>query len=361
MASEMTSRQRLKTVLAHQIPDRVPLGEFGVVYWPETLKRWENEGAPENLTEYYGLDRIEVFGFDSYLQLPTEVLESNDKWRIYRDCNGVTVKEWTGGSEYSPPSRIDSLIKNWDEWLKYKGNLKVDPARIAPEMMQAYHTYHADDKFVAISPIEPMWFLIEVINSFETGLPLLMDEPELSMDIMSTFTDFTIGMCQLCVDQGAKFDGLWFFSDLCYKNGMLFSPKCYREMLLPLHLKFREWCDSQGIPMLLHCDGDVREFIPLLIEAGFDAIQPLEARCGNDVRELKKIHGNDIVFFGNISADVLSNGTDAEVEEEVRTKVLAAKEGGGYIYHIDHSVPPTISFECYSKVIDLVKKYGNYD
>lgn len=93
--------------------------------------------------------------------------------------------------------------------------------------------------------------------------------------------------------------------------------------------------------MLLHCDGDVRKFIALLIEAGFDAIQPLEARCGNDVRELKMIHGNDIVFFGNISADVIANGADDDVEEEVRTNVLAAKQGGGYIYH---SVPPTISF-----------------
>lgn len=357
----MTSRERLKTVLAHRQPDRVPLGEFSVVYWPETLKRWEKEGAPADLTSYFGLDRIEVFGFDPSMHLPVEIFETNEKWRIYRESNGVTVKEWTDTSEYSPPSRIDSLIKNWDEWLKYKGNLTVDPARIGPEMMEAYHSYRADDKFVAISPIEPMWFLIEVINSFETGLPLLVEEPELAMDIMTTFTDFTIGMCQLSVDQGAVFDGLWFFSDLCYKNGMLFSPRCYREMLLPLHRRFKEWCDGQGIPMLLHCDGDVREFIPLLIEAGFDAIQPLEARCGNDVRELKRIYGNGIVFFGNISADVLANGTDDEVEEEVRTKVLAAKQGGGYIYHIDHSVPPTISFERYSRVIELVKQYGGYD
>lgn len=361
MKLQMTSKERLKTVLAHAIPDRVPLGEFSVVYWPETLVRWKNEGAPEDLTSYYGLDRIELFGFDSSLQLPVETIEKSEKYHIYRNSDGVAIKEWISAEEYSPPSRIDCLVKDWDSWLSVKDRLTVEQSRIGPGMMAAYNQYSADDKFVAISPIEPMWFLIEVITGFEIGLPLLMAEKELANDIMTTFTDFTIDMCQLSVDSGAKFDALWFFSDLCYKNGMLFSPKCYREMLLPLHKRFKEWCDFQNIPMLLHCDGDVREFIPLLIEAGFDAIQPLEARCGNDVRELKKLYGADIVFFGNISADVIAYGSDDDIEEEVRTKVLAAKQGGGYIYHIDHSVPPTISFERYSLVIDLVKQYGNYD
>ena len=31
---------------------------------------------------------------------------------------------------------------------------------------------------------------------------------------------------------------------------------------------------------------------------------------------------------------------------------------GGYIYHSDHSVPPTVSFEQYNRVMELVKMYG---
>jgi uroporphyrinogen decarboxylase len=223
-----------------------------------------------------------------------------------------------------------------------------------------YRQWRENDRFIVISPFEPMWYLIETLTGFEDGLPLLLSEPELALDIMTTYTDFAIGMCAACVEKGLTFDALWFFSDLCYKNGMLCSPRCFREMVEPLHLRFREWCDAQGIPMLMHCDGNVTEFIPLLIEIGYDAIQPLEARCGNDVRILKKQYGADIVFFGNISADILANGTDDEAEEEVVSKVLAAKEGGGYIYHIDHSVPPTVSFARYSRAIELVKEHGSY-
>jgi hypothetical protein len=32
-----------------------------------------------------------------------------------------------------------------------------------------------------------------------------------------------------------------------------------------------------------------------------------------------------------------------------------------YIYHSDHSVPPSVSWDTYRYVIELLDKYGNYD
>lgn len=357
----MTSRQRLKAVLARQIPDQVPMVDIS--FWPETLERWRKEGLPKGVepADYFGLDRIERFSFDGSLCLPTEVVEENEQWRIRRDANGVLIKEWRDWRiSYSPPVRLDCLVKTWDDWLKVKGRLRVSPHRISEQMVQTYLEWRQQDRFVVISPVEPMWFLIEHLTGYEVGLPLLLEQPDLAADILNTYTDFIIGMCQLCVDEGITFDGLWFFSDLCYKNGMLFSPKVYRDLLMPCHRRVKGWCDEQGIPLMLHCDGDVRQFIPLLIEVGFDCIQPLEARCGNDVRELKGQYGTQMVFFGNISADVMAYGTDEELEEEVVTKVTIAKEGGGYIYHSDHSIPPTVSFKRYGKVIALVREHGVY-
>jgi uroporphyrinogen decarboxylase len=140
---------------------------------------------------------------------------------------------------------------------------------------------------------------------------------------------------------------------------MLFSPRVYRELLMPCHKKVSAFCREHNLPLLFHCDGDVHEFIPLIMESGFDCIQPLEVRAGNDVRELKRRYGNKIVFFGNIGVDAMSEG-GKRLEEEVRSKVTVAKEGGGYIYHSDHSVPPTVSLENYRRTIQLVREYGQY-
>ena len=130
--------------------------------------------------------------------------------------------------------------------------------------------------------------------------------------------------------------------------------------IMPIHREYRKFCDEHGMFLMLHCDGDVREFIPLIIESGFQAIEPLEARAGNDVRLLKPLYGDKITFFGNINADVIASGTEAQIRAEVVSKVNCAKQGGGYMYHIDHSVPPTISLDNYRLLNRLLKENGQY-
>lgn len=264
----------------------------------------------------------------------------------------------SGKDSYAPPARLECTVNSWDDWLKVKPRLQVGYDRILPEMLDAYRHWREQDWFVVAEPVEPMWYVLDHLMGFQNALPLIAEQPDPIADILNTYTDFVLGMCQLCVERGITFDGLWFFYDLCYKNGMLFSPRTHRELLMPCHRKVKAWCEAQGIPLLLHCDGDVRQFIPLLIEAGSDAIQPLEARAGNDVRELKKRYGTQIVFFGNISADVMVYGTEEQLIEEIRSKLAVAMQGGGYMYHSDHSIPPTVSFARYAQVVELVREHG---
>ena len=68
---------------------------------------------------------------------------------------------------------------------------------------------------------------------------------------------------------------------------------------------------------------------------------------------------SSLILIGNIDVRKLS-GTRQEVEQEIIGKVSVAKENGGYIYHSDHSVPNSVSFESYAYAIELVKRYGAY-
>jgi uroporphyrinogen decarboxylase len=46
------------------------------------------------------------------------------------------------------------------------------------------------------------------------------------------------------------------------------------------------------------------------------------------------------------------------LEEEIATKVTAAKAGGGYLYHSDHSIPKNVSLAQFQRVLELVRRYG---
>jgi uroporphyrinogen decarboxylase len=350
----MTSRERLAAAVSRQVPDRVPMVDIS--FWPPTIERWRQEGLPADTSpdEYFGLDVIGCVSFDCSLQFPERTLEETADYRIHVDADGVTTKTWL--QHYAPPAQLEFTITGRPSWQTHRERLRPDLTRLTESTWSSYRGCRERDQFTVITPAEPCWHLMRTAGH-EAALMWMAEQPGLVADMIADDTDFVIAMCELAVAQGMEFDGLWFFSDLCYKNGMLFSPAAYRSLMLPHHQRIAAMCRRFGWPLILHCDGDVREFIPLLIEAGFDCIQPLEARAGNDVRELKPRYGDRIALFGNISADAMARG-GKELEAEVRTKVLAAKPGGGYIYHSDHSVPPTVSFDSYRRVIELVREHG---
>jgi uroporphyrinogen decarboxylase len=64
--------------------------------------------------------------------------------------------------------------------------------------------------------------------------------------------------------------------------------------------------------------------------------------------------------MGGIDVRAMAADDPRVIEEEIRRKFEVAKVGGGYIYHSDHSVPNNVSFEQYKRVMELVRKYGQY-
>jgi uroporphyrinogen decarboxylase len=112
--------------------------------------------------------------------------------------------------------------------------------------------------------------------------------------------------------------------------------------------------------VILHSCGYVKPLIPHLLDAGLDCLQPLEVKAGMDLLELKREFGKDLAFMGGIDVRTFNDPDPQALEQEIATKISAAKVGGGYIYHSDHSIPNNISFPQYCRAIDLVKKYGGY-
>jgi len=120
--------------------------------------------------------------------------------------------------------------------------------------------------------------------------------------------------------------------------------------------KLGEFLSNAGIHFWMHSCGNCEPIFNDLIECGLLAINPLEAKSGLDVCELKKQYGNQLCFYGNI--DVRNMSADLkECEHEIERKISCFKNGG-YIYHSDHSIPPEVSLDQYEKVLGFVRKYG---
>jgi len=113
------------------------------------------------------------------------------------------------------------------------------------------------------------------------------------------------------------------------------------------------------LPVIYHGCGDASRIFEDFIELGVDAYNPLEAKTGLDVVDLRRRFGHRMGFCGNMDVLLWANGTKEEIKAAVLTKLNAAK-GGGFIFQSDHSVPNTISGENYDFVVRLVREYGKY-
>jgi uroporphyrinogen decarboxylase len=354
----MTSRERMRTTLRRQEADRMPRCEQS--YWPETLERWRQEGMPEDRSpaQLFDLDAFVNLGLDHSLRLPPETLEETVDWVLERNADGVTHKRWK--NSYHTPGEVDCLIKTRADWERYRERLAPDPGRISDGVRQAITNAAAAGQFCTISPGEPVWWTLTTLG-MENALLTLATDPDFFAEMMEAQATLALQLTRQLLAEGYRPDGILFSSDLCYRNGMLFSPACYRSLMMDYHREIAELCHANDMFLILHCDGDVRQFIPLLIEAGFDCIEPLEARAGNDVREFKRLYGDRLSFFGNIDMDVLATGDRELIAAEVVSKIETAKVGGGYIHQSDHSVPPTVSYDSYRLWMDLAAEHGEHE
>ena len=149
------------------------------------------------------------------------------------------------------------------------------------------------------------------------------------------------------------------WGDVAYTKDMFFSPDYWRKYCKPGVRTIADICHSYGLPVIYHGCGNITRIIKDFIEIGVDALNPLEAKAGLDVLDLRRKYGHRIGFCGNMNVIEWANKSREELKAIVLRKLNAAK-GGGFIFQSDHSVPHSVSSSNYEYVINLIRDYGRY-
>lgn len=96
-----------------------------------------------------------------------------------------------------------------------------------------------------------------------------------------------------------------------------------------------------NVKVMLHCCGGVRPLLPDLIEAGLDAINPVQISCtGMETHGLKADFGRRITFWGG-GCDthmVLARATPGEIRRHVREQIATLRPGGGFVFQQVHNI-----------------------
>jgi len=354
----MNSRDRISSTLHLEEPDRVAIQDS---FWP---------GFHEKMRKHLGLSR----GADVYRKLgmnelstPStpgwcpmhgnqEVLSETRKERIVRTDWGYVLKELKTGE--SVPQFLDHPVKTPDQLDEYlaKWDEPDDPERWGNlgETISKARERH----FVTATGLEHYESAWRVVG-FENLLQWIYKEPRGLRKLLKALTDYFVGVAEYALDLGA--DGFWFFGDIADNHGPFMTRKTYQRVFYPYHRRTYRSVRRKGGIVILHTDGDVRPLLPDFIEAGINALQPIDALAGMNVMDLKELYGDRIAFIGNIdNSNTLPFGSVEDVRREVREKISVAGQGGGYICGSSHSVPDSVPVRNYLALIDTVRRFGRY-
>lgn len=356
----LTGQERVNRCLARKDHDRFPRHES---FWAETIERWQNEGLlgdPEEVLKLLEGDFHDL-GWIWPQAFPEQniIVELNKETRVVRDGNGKLVRYWRGKS--GTPEHLGFDCDSREKWEEiYKPALLNSGLQINPEQVRRSYIRARNlgrwCHLTAVETFEETRSLVGDINA----MMAMVEDPDWMRDISITFTNATLRNLDACMATGIQPDGLWIYGDMAYNRSTMCSPEMYKELFWPDHKRLVDWAHAHGMKFIFHTDGDVNGVIEHYIEAGFDALQPLECKANMDVKKLLPKYSKRLAFFGNIDVmKMIPNDLDL-IEEEIVSKFAIAKTTGGYLYHSDHSIPPQVSWKTYQAIIELVKKHGCY-
>ena len=151
-------------------------------------------------------------------------------------------------------------------------------------------------------------------------------------------------------------DALFFGNDFGAQNDLLMAPEQFEEFFLPWIQKFARQAHRYNLQVVLHSCGSIYRIIEKLIDAGVDAIHPIQAKAANmDALYLAEHFKGRIAFIGGIDTqDILPNRSPEEVYQEViRVKKLL---GNNIVLGPSHEVlMPNVPFENVKAMCEAAK------
>ena len=143
-----------------------------------------------------------------------------------------------------------------------------------------------------------------------------------------------------------RIDMFFFGNDFGSQMDLLVSPECFDRFIMPTFRKFTDQAHRHGLKVLLHSCGSIERVIPRLLDAGVEALHPIQARAANmDAVTLSRKYNGRVVFVGGVDTQqLLPFGTPQEVRDEVRR--LRDLFGPNYVVSPSHeSILPGVTAE----------------
>lgn len=306
----MDHRERFFATLAREPVDR-PASFMGL----PTTKGWLR------LEQFYGVsdhDAVRAqMGDDLYpIDMPYEAPDANATCcalqfakKIHNTVDERTLTAAGFFEDYDDPADIDKF--NWPDPEKYISRESVEAALAkVPEgypVLGVLWAAHFQDSCSAFG--------------METALCNMIVNPEMYKAVDDRITEFYLRANELYFEYAkGRLDAVLIGNDMGAQRGPMLSKEMVDEFVIPNSKRLIDQAHAYGAKVIYHSCGSIFDIIPSLIDAGVDAIHPIQALAKDmNAENLLRAYGGKVSFCGGIDTqELLVHGTPDEVRATVR-------------------------------------------
>ena len=400
----MTSRERVLASLKFQTPDRLPRDLGGMLStgisafaYPGLVKAL---GLPPRLPKLYDtgqmlampdLDVLDALGCDCVVVTygATNAIEQPGLWHAY-DFNGrlpalvrnpdAYESQPDGSILQNGRSRMVSASYVFDEehggqpvdWTGELPMYDLNQYRQALELRVV-----RDEHIVALRELcrrvrestDRAVFLSEGALSPNISIhghggmavfPMLcLTEPDYVRELHEIETEHTLGNIRRLLPEIAPYVDIIMAAadDWGTQNNTIASPKVYRDLFLPYRRRINDELRrlAPQASIFLHSCGAIYDLIDLIVESGFDILNPVQWSAGKPTwKDWKdKARKRIALWGGGVNSQVtLPLGSVDDVARETREVVSYMKQDNGYVFCNIHNILAEIAPE---KVIAMYR------
>jgi len=346
--------ERIVTTLKHQEPDRVPLAEAAVDYeiMSQFLGRKVTDSDIEAQVEFWTKAGYDYIPLTVGMMQPGKVTEDSAISKFLRDV----------------------VLQDTADEQKGSWNLAERPIILDEKDFDAFPWEQAErdldfSKFYTVQKYLPKNMKIIALSGKIFTLPWLM----LGFENFCVNIAINPGFIEKIFEKVASIQykalseivkipnvaAVWAVDDLAFKTGPMISPQMLRKYVFPWYKKYGEICQENKLYFFFHSDGVLWELIDDLIGVGIDALHPIDPTC-MDIFEVKKKYGDRLTLIGNVSNELLMQGTPEQVAERTKELIKVMAPGGGYMLSSGNSVPDWATITNYKAMLAAAAKYSTY-
>ena len=266
---------------------------------------------------------------------PEQIIEENEDVKVWTDGLGRTMK--LPKRNASLPLPMDFPVKTMDDWLKIKPWYEFSESRLGRDWRSAAAGHRREDRVITV----------RIPGGFDEPRQLMGEErlclayyeqPELVHDILRTLSDTAFRVLE-CVSSEVQIDVLSVHEDMAGKSGPLAGPLQVATFIAPYYRRVWELLQARGARLFdQDSDGDMNPDIDAFLDAGVNAMLPMEPAANMDVVAVRRKYGTRLAFTGGIDKHVLRRSRE-DITTELEYKIPPMVKTGGCVIALDHRIP----------------------